>query len=456
VYLVIRLRRPVLLLMMAALIIACISTVGYAFVTSYFTSDAIAQGVRVASINVGGLTYGEASSYLAGYLEQITDKPVTIVYGSMQWDVVPSQIGVTTDLESILISAFQIGRQGNLVRRLADHLQSQTQGWEIPHIVSVDQGRLVSALRKIAVSANIPPIDARITVTPDDEIEIIPGWPGQRVDISQLANEVITASTRPYDRVVRITPQIVVPDFSTEDAYNLHIRRPIAQFTTTFDPRDENRANNIHLAARELQGVVIKSGESFSFNKHVGPRVDSEGYKAAPVIVDGELLPGIGGGVCQVSTTLYNAVLLAGLNVTIRSPHSLPVGYVPLGRDAAVAYDYMDLAFQNNSAYGVLLWARVENDRLMIKVFSDAPPDRVVELDSRIVRVLEPGVVRRLDPTLLPGTVVEEKRGRQGYEVQLWRIIKIADRIIQRELIQKTVYKPQDRFIRVGVSGKAS
>ena len=92
----------------------------------------------------------------------------------------------------------------------------------------------------------------------------------------------------------------------------------------------------------------------------------------------------------------------------------------------------------------------------MIKVFSDAPPDRVVELDSRIVRVLEPGVVRRLDPTVLPGTVVEEKRGRQGYEVQLWRIIKIADRIIQRELIQKTVYKPQDRFIRVGVSGKTS
>ncbi len=455
-YLVIRLRRSVLLLIIAALMIGCLSTVGYAFVTSYLGSDTIALGVSVASVNVGGLSSQEASAYLSGYLRAITDSPVTIVYGTMRWEIIPSQIGITTDLENILISAFQIGRQGHLLRRLSDHVQSHTQGWEVPHIVSVDQEKLTSALRKIALTANIPPIDARISITSNDEIEIIPGSLGQRVELSQLANEVITASTALGERMVTVIPQIVIPDFSTEDAYALQIRRSIAQFATTFDPRDESRANNIRLAAQELDGVLLRSGEVFSFNQRVGPRLDSEGYKAAPVIVDGELLPGIGGGVCQVSTTLYNAVLLAGLDVVARSPHSLPIGYVPLGRDAAVAYDYLDLAFRNNSPYGLILSTRVEHDRLTVRVFSDAPPDRSIELDSRIVRVLEPGVIRRLDPSLLPGMVVEEKKGRQGYEVQLWRIIKIGGGVVHRELVEKSTYKPQDKLIRLGVSAKPS
>ena len=129
---------------------------------------------------------------------------------------------------------------------------------------------------------------------------------------------------------------------------------------------------------------------------------------------------------------------------------------MPLGRDAAVAYDYLDLAFRNNSPYGLILSTRVEHDRLTVRVFSDAPPDRSIELDSRIVRVLEPGVIRRLDPSLLPGMVVEEKKGRQGYEVQLWRIIKIGGGVVHRELVEKSTYKPQDKLIRLGVSAKPS
>ncbi|NMB46919.1 MAG: hypothetical protein GX998_11000 [Firmicutes bacterium] len=453
-YLVIRLRRPVLLLIIAALITGCVSTVGYAFVTSYLLSDTIVPGVRIASIDVGGLTCREASVYLSGYLNEVIQGPVTIAYGTMRWEVFPPELGITTDLESIMIAAFQVGRQGNLLRRIADHYQSQTEGWEIPHLVSVDQERLSHVLRKIAVTANIPPLDARIILTEDDEVKIIPDYPGQKVDISLLAKQVIAAATRPHDRRVIIKPQPVKPDFSAEDAYGLRIRRCIAQYTTTFDSRDENRASNIRLAANCLDGVLLKPGEGFSFNKQVGPRLGSEGYKPAPVIVDGDLLPGVGGGVCQVSTTLYNAVLLAGLDVVIRSPHSLPIAYVPLGRDAAVAYDYMDLAFQNGSPYGLLLSTRVDKERLTVRVFSDAPLERSIELDTQIVKVLQPGVIRKIDASLSPGTIIEETKGRQGYEVQLWRIVKMGDRVIHRELVEKSVYKPRDTVIRQGPSVK--
>ena len=449
-YLVIRLRRPVLLLVMAAMITGCVSTVGYAFMTSYLHSDTIVSGVKVTVVDVGGLTCREASVYLSRYLSEVLRTPITVVYGSMQWELIPPEIGIATDLESILIAAFQVGRQGNLLRKLADHYQSQTEGWSVPHIVSVDQEKLSSTLRKIAVTANIPPLDARIVLTEDDEIKVIPSCPGQKVDMAQLIKDVITAATSPSHRKVVIKPQLVEADFSTEDAYGLRIQRCIAQYTTTFDARDENRANNIRLAASCLEGVVLRSGDLFSFNRQVGPRLGSDGYKPAPVIVDGELLPGVGGGVCQVSTTLYNAILLAGLDVVVRSPHSLPITYVPLGRDAAVAYDYMDLAFRNNSPYGLLLSARVDKDRLTVRVFSDASTNRSIELDSKIVKVLEPGVIRKIDPGLSPGAIVEEKKGRPGYEVQLWRIIKIGDQVVHRESVERSVYKPQDRVIRQG------
>ncbi|NLJ23860.1 MAG: hypothetical protein GX354_00380 [Firmicutes bacterium] len=453
-YLVIRLRRPVLLLVLAALIIGCVSTAGYAFMTSYLLSDTIASGVRVASLGVGGLSHREASLYLSEHLDKVIQRPVTIVYGSMQWDLIPSEIGITTDLETILMAAFRVGRRGNLLRKIADHYQSQIEGWEIPHLVSVDQEKLASLLRRIAVTANIPPMDARIVLTEDDKIEIIPGYPGQKIDVPQLAKEVMAAATRPNHREIVISPELVEPDFSTEDAYALGLHRCIAHFTTTFDQRDINRASNIRLAASCLEGVLLKPGEIFSFNRQVGPRLGSDGYKPAPVIVDGELLPGIGGGVCQVSTTLYNTVLLAGLDVMTRSPHSLPIAYVPLGRDAAVAYDYMDLVFRNNASYGLLISARVDGDRLTVRIFSNAPVDRSIELDSKIVKVLEPGLIRKIDPNLGPGIIVEEKKGRRGYEVQLWRVVKIGDRVVHRELVERSIYKAQDRVIRQGPSAK--
>lgn len=224
-YLVIRLRRPVLLVIMAVMITGCVSTVGYAFMTSYLLSDTILSGVKVASVDVGGLSCREASVYLSGYLNEILTAPITIAYGSMQWEFIPSEIGITTDLESIMVAAFQVGRQGNLLRKLADHYQSQTQGWNIPHIVSVDQEKLSGVLRKIAVTANSPPLDARIVLTENDEIEIIPSYPGQKVDMSLLTKEVIVAATRPSSRRVMIKPQSIEADFSTEDAYGLRIQR---------------------------------------------------------------------------------------------------------------------------------------------------------------------------------------------------------------------------------------
>jgi len=452
VYLVISLRRPVLLLAVAAMIIGCVSTAGYAFVTSYLSGDTILSGVKVASINVGGLTIQEAAAYLSGYLDEIVQRPVTIVYDSMEWRLFPRDIGITPDLESILLAAFQVGRQGNILRKLAEHYQSQLEGWDIPLMVSVDEAKLTSALRKIAVTANIPPLDARIVLTQDDVVQIIPGVPGQKVDITRLMEDVIAAATRSNDRRVVLKPQLVIPDFSTEDALALRIQRCIAEYTTTFDAADLNRVNNIRLAASCLDGVLLKPGETFSFNQQVGPRLGSDGYKPAPVIIGGELLPGIGGGVCQVSTTLYNTVLLAGLDVITRSPHSLPITYVPLGRDAAVAYDYMDFTFRNTSPYGVLLSTRVDSDRLTIRIFSDAPLERSIELESQVLKVLHPQVVTKIDPTLSPGVTIEERRGRQGYEVVLWRIIKMGEQVIEKELVNRTIYWPQDRVIRQGPS----
>lgn len=140
----------------------------------------------------------------------------------------------------------------------------------------------------------------------------------------------------------------------------------ISSFTTTIYDKDEHRVNNIKLAAEDLDGTVIKSGEVFSFNGAVGRRTKEKGYEEAPIFVNGEKDKGVGGGVCQVSTTLYNAAIKAELEIIERHRHSREVSYVPEGKDAAVVYNSKDLRFKNTKDYPIEIRISVSEDEIEV------------------------------------------------------------------------------------------
>ncbi|AGC68170.1 putative factor for cell wall maintenance or synthesis YoaR [Thermoclostridium stercorarium subsp. stercorarium DSM 8532] len=143
----------------------------------------------------------------------------------------------------------------------------------------------------------------------------------------------------------------------------------VSSFATVIYDKNENRVNNIKIAAEELDGTIIEPGEIFSFNETVGRRTKEKGYKEATIFVDGEKSKGVGGGICQVSTTLYNAALEAGLKIVERHRHSREVSYVEKGKDAAVAYNSKDLRFKNTKDYPIEIKVTVTEDEIRVSIY---------------------------------------------------------------------------------------
>lgn len=169
-------------------------------------------------------------------------------------------------------------------------------------------------------------------------------------------------------------------NFNHTPFYDLNPQEPVfrARFYTSFPTSTVERKSNISLAAKTLNNTLVPPYEEFSFNRVIGPRTEKRGYKTAKIIVQGEFVDGVGGGVCQVSTTLYNAVLLAGLTVTEYHPHSLPVSYVAPSFDAMVNSGNADLRFLNNTRNPVIIKARVEGDKLFVEIFGEPMTEKYV------------------------------------------------------------------------------
>ena len=193
----------------------------------------------------------------------------------------------------------------------------------------------------------------------------------------------------------------------------------LASFSTSLVGRTYGQRHNALLAVRKLNGVVVRPGEEFSFNVCVGSWSRDQGYRRAPVSYNGTLISDWGGGVCQTSTTLYNAALLAGMQVTDRNPHRFAPEYVPPGRDAAVAYDDIDLKFKNPLPYAVTLKGQVENERLEISFYSVKPLAVKPEIVTEIKSLQEPRIYR------LPGdggTHFIKNSGKPGCSVWTYRV----------------------------------
>ncbi len=185
---------------------------------------------------------------------------------------------------------------------------------------------------------------------------------GKKVNISQTVNQIMNAE--PYTTVLPVTV-ILDPEVSI-DVYR-NIQTCVSGFHTWYGGGG-GRGKNIMLAAQSLNNYLVAPGEIFSFNRATGPRTPERGYKLAPIIVGGTVIPGYGGGVCQVSTTLYNAVKSAELEIVERYPHSRPVDYVPKGRDATVS-DFLDFKFRNNTDRYILLKSSAYGYGLSIEIW---------------------------------------------------------------------------------------
>ncbi|MBS4912845.1 MAG: VanW family protein [Veillonella sp.] len=211
---------------------------------------------------------------------------------------------------------------------------------------------------------------------------------GRRLDVDKtIKNFQEQLNKGPVSQLELVVDEQAKPKVVSEDLAG--ITTVLGTYETYYNAGDQSRTHNIQLATDKINNVILKPNEVFSFNNIVGERTAEAGYDDAPVFMDGKLVPGIGGGICQVSSTLFNTALLSGMTIEERTPHFAPVGYIPAGRDATVAYGYLDFVFKNPYSHPVYIMAHAAGDTLVITILGhadDAPKSVSVTVgDSRVL-----------------------------------------------------------------------
>lgn len=419
--------------------------------TAFLVKNEIYHGVTVGNIHVGGLSILQAQQKIATtFKEQTAKAPViTVVYQGQKWTISAQDIDLSIQTNQLAQQAYDVGRTGNIIYRLKERYLAVNQGHRLPLTVQYNQDKIHGILSNIADSIDQEPQNARLKFIKNFKVEIVPEIIGHKVDLPKaLAITFDNLNTTiPFKLTIPVndfTPSISAHDLTDIDGV-------IASYITYFDPGDQNRVQNVIVAARSVNGILVRTGEIFSFNNVVGLRLPQFGYKKAPGYIDGVLVPDWGGGVCQVSSTLYNAVLLADLSIEERTAHFYPPGYVPLGQDATVADNQLDFKFKNTLPHNIYITSEVFGNRLIVNIWGtqvgNLPEIYVTSADKR---VLAPNTIIQQDQQLEFGKEIVETEGQIGFQVSTYRIKKVDGKIIQEELLSSDEFKPVDRLIRVG------
>lgn len=261
------------------------------------------------------------------------------------------------------------------------------------------------------------------------------------------ANKLLKEEKEEYEVPLKITKPEVTTDKLGEEAFP----DELASFATRYDASNTNRATNIELAAKAMNGKVLVPGEVFSFNGTVGPRTKAKGYMLAGAYSAGELVDSYGGGVCQVSSTIYNTALYANLEIVERSNHSSVVSYVNPGRDATVSYGVKDFKFKNSREYAIQIKAEAKNGTLTIKIFGIKEKEEYeIEIKSEVTDVMIRNTKYIHDSKLAPGQEEVTTIGADGAKSIAYKIVKKNGKVISKTVLSNDSYNPMVKIVRTG------
>lgn len=405
-------------------------------------------GISVAGINIGNMTRDAAQTEIERKIQSIGAGVVKFDLDGKTMESSLSDLGLTITANKALAEAYAIGRGGNLVEK-AEQKRAASQGVHFELSNAWNGKTLSEVLSKMFDQYQVPAHDASFSITPANNMEISKETAGKKVDVAVLAAQVQKLNINLPENELKVSFQEEPPKLTAAALEKEKITGLLASYTTYFDPSQTGRTENVRLAAAALDGAVIAPGEIFSFNHQVGERTIEKGYKDAYIIVDGQFEEGLGGGICQDSSTLYNAVLLANLPITQRTNHDLAISYVPLGQDATVDWPNLDLKFKNDSGAYVLVRSIMDKDNLTISLYGQPLSGRQVIVKDSSTQV-PPPEEKVTDSSLAVGQEQVKQNGVPGYKVTSSRTVLLNGEVVKTEALGPSYYKPTPKIIEVG------
>ena len=561
------------LLALTAVVVATGVALGLAFAGS---SDRIAAGVRVAGVNVGGLTSGEAVGKLETRARAVANVPVVFVAGGRRWRLRAANLGVQADWAAAVKLAQRHGdgfgpfrglrrigvrvfgadvspptrvwvralnyeltrmnravgsphRDAALVLRgltpvvvasrtgrgldrkaAAAQIVQTLAGFErgrpvelpvtldTPRVTAADlapaatqartalSGRIRMSLarsswwlpagqlaalialphggtselaiggpaadgyfKRLAQGIGRPPRDATFSVLANGRVAVVPSRPGRVIAIPETRRSILAAALSTTHRSARVIVTTEPAKRTTAQVRAMGITSRISSYETIYGG-DPNRIHNVQLVARLIDGKLIAPGATFSFNRATGARTANKGFLEAPVIINGEVTTGLGGGVCQVSTTIFNAAYEAGLKITDRTNHALYISHYPQGRDATVDYPDVDLKFVNDTPRWILLRTFVGSYSLVVNLYGAPIHRRIVSQTRPLVESGPPPVKRIPDPALFKGQTYVEDTGEPPRSTSVRRLVYTASGKLLYDNTWYSAYRSEPKIVHFG------
>lgn len=408
-------------------------------------------GITIDGQDVAGRSYDEVYQEFTDRQQAEADARVL----NVQFEGKTHTLAATSayDTEQVLVDAYNYAKEGEIQERYEKIIALQTQPMDLTTTADVQFPDVDGFAKGIAQSIDVEAVDATVgsfdaqTKTFSFTTEVN----GRAVDIQELTTKINNAIEN-EDYAAAITPTVTdVPALITKE--QLESQNTLLASFTTKTTSSEARNTNIRLCSQQFNGLVIAPGETISVNTVTGPRTTAKGYKPAGAILNGIMVQEPGGGVCQVSSTLFNAVVRAGMEIVERYGHSWPSDYVKIGMDATIDYPGKDLQFKNSSDTPVYLVATFENRNLTFEVYGKPTTEEGVTIDLRSTTdsSIERGDdIMVFDDTLAAGTNKTVRKGRTGKKATTYIQFIKDGKVIEEKVLFKTTYPAIRAIINYG------
>lgn len=415
-------------------------------------SDAlIYENVSIDGINVGGKTVEEAKKSLDEKTASYDAVKVILTSSYGDAETTTHDMGLAFNTSKSVEDAFGVGHSGSVLERYYEEKSLKDKPCEIITEKTIVKSNLEKVIKDQVNSKISSGKKANLIKNSDGTVKVLADSAGIVVDVDKTEENIVNAINL-ANQAGEIKVNIVINEgnLSEENKKLADIKDVLGTYQTYYGFSAEGRKANIAHACEFIDGTVLFPGDKMSYYNTIGPVELYNGYSMAPVILDGEHVDGVGGGICQPSSTLYNAILLAELEVLQREYHGLPVSYVPLSQDATIAGGYLDLIFRNNLDYPIYIEATADGEYCTFTIYGKEtrPSNRTIKYEPTVLRTIAPGKDKiKPDSSVPEGKEEIDSNGASGYECELWKYVYVDGELIESTKVNYSLYDSEPRVI---------
>ena len=440
--------------------VVCLLVCQFFFENSLTTNSKFYENTKINGIDVSNMTMAEAENVvLTDMLNSRNEIEINLKNGDKEWKLKGTDFEVTNKIQPYIKEIASYGKTGNFFQNLKKEQQIKNNGLEFQVSYKSVLGNFDDKMNEIIEEVERPMETAKLVFCPNEEktFKVDGGKSSVLVLRDELYNQIDQQLKVGKVANVEIPIVEITPEFDEKELLNSVVKR--SEFSTSYETSSAARKNNVKRAIESFNGLIVESGQTISFNEITGKRTEENGYKSAHIIVGGVYVDGVGGGVCQASTTLYNALIRAGIQIDKVFHHSLPASYVPLSFDAMVSGSYSDLVFTNNLDKPIYIKTKADDKTVKVEIYGQDTDGVTIETRAELVKVLPHNGDKIVPDTkgeyanriLYKGEYLRVKWPKEGYESKGYLRYYKDGELIEEKEIRHDYYHAQDGIVMEGV-----